>query len=261
MPGMSASDREAVITTAASAGCGRFRNRPGSSTIITTISAAPVTPVSWLRAPARSATAVREALVLTGKPWKKPAATLAAPMPIISWLPCTSWPRALRRRPRRSRSCRPGTPPRCARPPPRAGRGRTSATVGTVSGGKPLRQHADQAHAVLGQVEDGAGRDREQHHDQDGGDLGQPALQDQDRRRCRRARSPPRPGPTSPSAMPLEEAADLGDQAVGVDREPEQLGQLADQDGQGQPVHVADHRRLGQQVGDEAQLRHSRRRS
>ena len=46
---------------------------------------APTTPVSWLLAPDCSATAVREPLVEMAKPWKKPAATLAEPMPIISW--------------------------------------------------------------------------------------------------------------------------------------------------------------------------------
>jgi hypothetical protein len=35
---------------------------------------------------------VREPLVLTGNPWKNPAAMLAAPMPIISRSPLTSWP-------------------------------------------------------------------------------------------------------------------------------------------------------------------------
>jgi hypothetical protein len=54
------------------------------------MSAAPTTPVSCVRAPERSATAVREALVLTGKPWNRPAAMFAAPMPSISWSPWTS---------------------------------------------------------------------------------------------------------------------------------------------------------------------------
>ena len=49
--------------------------------------------VTWDREPACSATAVRDPLVLTGKPWKKPAAMFAAPMPIISWLPRTCSPR------------------------------------------------------------------------------------------------------------------------------------------------------------------------
>jgi len=43
---MSARDSDAVITTAARAGLGRFRNRPGTKTIIRMIRAAPVTPVS-----------------------------------------------------------------------------------------------------------------------------------------------------------------------------------------------------------------------
>jgi len=43
-------------------------------------------------APDCSATAVREPLVLTGKPWKKDTARFAAPIPIISWLPRTSCP-------------------------------------------------------------------------------------------------------------------------------------------------------------------------
>ena len=57
------------------------------------MTAAPTTPVTCERDPACSATAVRDPLVLTGKPWKSPAAMLAAPMPIISWLPRTRSPR------------------------------------------------------------------------------------------------------------------------------------------------------------------------
>ena len=51
-----------------------------------------MTPVNWVFAPDRSATAVREPLVLTGNPWNRPAARFAAPMPIISWLPLISCP-------------------------------------------------------------------------------------------------------------------------------------------------------------------------
>jgi hypothetical protein len=36
-PGMSASESKAVITTAASAGWGRLRNKPGTSTIMTSV--------------------------------------------------------------------------------------------------------------------------------------------------------------------------------------------------------------------------------
>ena len=49
--------------------------------------------MSWLLAPDCSATAVREPLVDTAKPWRNPAAMLAAPRPIISWSGRTSSPR------------------------------------------------------------------------------------------------------------------------------------------------------------------------
>ena len=48
--------------------------------------------MSWVFAPARSATAVRDPLVLTGKPVNSPAAMLAVPIPTISWFARTSWP-------------------------------------------------------------------------------------------------------------------------------------------------------------------------
>ena len=50
---------------------------------------APTRPATWVFAPACSATAVLDPLVLTGNPWNSPAATFAAPIPIISWLPWT----------------------------------------------------------------------------------------------------------------------------------------------------------------------------
>ena len=56
------------------------------------ITAAPTRPVTWLFAPTCSATAVRDPLVLTGKPWNRPAAMFAAPIPIISRLPSISCP-------------------------------------------------------------------------------------------------------------------------------------------------------------------------
>ncbi len=89
---MSAKEIDALITTAASAGCGRFLNRPGRNTIINAISRAPTTPVSCVFAPERSATAVRDPLVLIGKPWNSPAAMFAAPMPVISRSPRISCP-------------------------------------------------------------------------------------------------------------------------------------------------------------------------
>ena len=71
---------------------GRSCSRSGATTSSAPTASAPTTPASWVRAPAASATGVRDALALIGKPWKKPAARLAAPSPTISWLGSTELP-------------------------------------------------------------------------------------------------------------------------------------------------------------------------
>jgi hypothetical protein len=81
------------MTTAASAAWGRSASRPLRKSSSTATIPAPTTPVSWLLAPACSATAVREALVETANPWKSPEVMLAAPMATISWLGSISSPR------------------------------------------------------------------------------------------------------------------------------------------------------------------------
>ena len=134
--GMSARDSDAVITTAARAGWGRFRNRPGTSTIIRMIRAAPMTPVSCVFAPDRSATAVRDPLVLTGNPWNRPAARFAAPMPIIRrcrGLPARCGPRT----PTRWRSCQRERPARCRGPRRTGARDRTGGQTGSSAAGTP----------------------------------------------------------------------------------------------------------------------------
>lgn len=52
---------------AASADWGRFPNRPGAALTIKMTRAAPVTPVSWIFAPDRSVTAVRDPLAELGR--------------------------------------------------------------------------------------------------------------------------------------------------------------------------------------------------
>ena len=253
VPGMSASDSDAVITTAARVGWGRLRSRPGTSSSIRVIAPAPTSPVTWVLAPACSATAVREPLVLTGKSLEEARrAMLAAPIPIISRFPSTSWPvRAANADEVEIVSVSDTTAMPIA--PATSSARSDSATLGNVNGGKPLGQWADQGDAVVGQVEGVGGQDRDDHRHQHGGDLGDQPLEhedqdqaeqtDRERRRHRLA-----------VGQPLDEADRLGDEPVGVDREAEQLGELADQDREGEPVHVADLGRLGQQVGDEAQL-------
>ena len=45
------------------------------------MASAPTTLVSWVRAPAASATGVREPLLLIGKPWKKPGGQIGGTEP------------------------------------------------------------------------------------------------------------------------------------------------------------------------------------
>lgn len=89
---ISASEKAAMTTIAPSTEIGSAESRLGATTSRMRIASAPMRPVTWLRAPALNATAVREPLVLTAKPWKKPASTFAAPMPTISWLPSIGCP-------------------------------------------------------------------------------------------------------------------------------------------------------------------------
>ncbi len=73
--------------------------------------------------------------MLTGKPWKNPAATLAVPMPIISPLPSTSRPpRAANADEVEIVSVRATSEIPSA---PANSRGRSDTGSGRVSGGKP----------------------------------------------------------------------------------------------------------------------------
>ena len=217
------------------------------------MTAAPTTPVTCERDPACSDTAVRDPLVLTGKPWKKPAKMLAAPMPIISWSPRTRSPRRAANDEAvdivsASATTAIATAPEeeLGQVAPRHGRdGQRREALG---------QHADGVDAVVLQVEQ-VDRQRAEHHDdQHGGKLAARAAATAG---CRRSDTTPMTAAVGLIELvrhPREERLGLADQAVGVDREAEQLGQLADDDGQGQAVHVPDLGRLGQQVGDEAEM-------
>ena len=69
--------------------CRQVLEQVGRDSSSAAIASAPTTPVSCVFAPAASATGVRDELLLTGKPWNKPAARLAAPSPTISWFGST----------------------------------------------------------------------------------------------------------------------------------------------------------------------------
>ena len=97
---------------------------------------APTRPVTWVWEPFCAATAVRDPLVLTGNPWKSPAARFAAPTPTISRSPSTSSPlraenaEAVEIVSVNDTSAMPSAPATSSH---RSSRG----TVGTVNGGTP----------------------------------------------------------------------------------------------------------------------------
>ena len=183
VPGTSASDRDAAMTTAASVACGRLRSTPGTSTSMTTIVAAPTTPVTWVLAPACSATAVREPLVLTGKPWKNEAATFAAPIPIISPSPLTSWPvRAANDEEVEMVSVSETSAIPSA---PATSSGRSDSGPGTA-GREALGQRAHERDSVV-RVERGCGRDSGDDGHQHSGNRGAPLLEREDQHQTHQA--------------------------------------------------------------------------
>ena len=178
-------------------------------------------------APFCSATAVRDPLVLTGNPWKKPAAMFAAPTPIISRLPSTSWPGAGgEHRRRRDRVGQRHQRDARARRRPAASRS-SSANGRDRERWETLRHRPHHRHAAVLQVEQAHGRDRraprrrgppereEERAGSPGSGPGSP-------------RRPPGLAPTvSPSATPRTNSAASSIRPVGVDREAEELRQLA----------------------------------
>ena len=123
------------------------------------IAAAPTSPVTWVFAPACSATAVREPLVLTGKPWNSPAAMFAAPMPDHLPAPVDLLRRSGPRTPTRSRSCRRATPARCPSAPANSSGEVRQRDARDRERREPLRQRADERDPVLAEVEHAGGDD------------------------------------------------------------------------------------------------------
>ena len=115
-----------------------------------------------------------------------------------------------------------------------------------------LGEGANQGDPAVGQDEGDSGQDRDDHRHQHGRDLGL-ALERGDDDQAEQADGQRAAATVSPLAS-LGEAGRFRDESVGIDREAEQFWELADEDREGEAVHVADLGRLGQQVGHEAQL-------
>ena len=137
-------------------------------------------------------------------------------------------------------------------PPTRSARSESSR-LGTVSGGNPFGSVPTSFTPWSRELEELRGADREHDRGEDAGDLRQDPLQRRGsrraRRRRRRARRRPscrrRPRRRSPSAPSMKPSAST--------EKPKSFGSWPDEDREREPVHVADHRRLREQVGDEAE--------
>ena len=101
------------------------------------------------------------------------------------------------------------------------------------------------------QIEEYGQGDRHDHRDEDPWHLGRQALEAED---DRQAEEPDAERPWVRLVQVLKEGDELVDEAAGVDLEPEQLRQLADEDHDREPGQVADADGSGQKIGNEPEL-------
>ena len=131
-----------------------------------------------------------------------------------------------------------------------------SGTVGMVNGGNPDGSAPTRATSWSSRLNTATAAIARRTAARTLGKIGPQALEDQDQRQtCHADRE--RSGDCFASLDRLDEGDGFVDQAVGVNGEPEQLGELADEDGEREAVHVPDLGRLREQVSDEAELEHS----
>ena len=116
--------------------------------------------------------------------------------------------------------------------------------------GHPLGRTPTVATPCGGEVEHGRRDGGADHGDQHGRDPSGDARQDEEHDQHGDTGDE---GGGVAAVEPLEEGLELVDEAARVGGEPEELGELADDDGDGQAVEVADADLAGEQVGDEAQ--------
>ena len=111
---------------------------------------------------------------------------------------------------------------------------------------------------MLLQLEEGRHDGRHHDADEDGReDLGEAGEDEEDGQDDKADHECGADGPVQAS----EERLDLGSEALGIGREPEELRQLSDDDHDRQAVHVTDLHLVGKEIGHEPELGHARGRS
>ncbi len=238
------------MTTAARAVCGRSASSPLRKRSRTATSPAPISPVICVFAPDWSATAVREPLTETAKPWKNPAAMFDVPIPTISWSGFTSSPRFAAKLVAVAMVSVSDT---MVMPTAPRTRGPTSdslvhgnAGTGTPWGSEPTvftpwAARSSTAETTVTPTT---------------------ATRTAGTRLVIRGRTSNTARTHSPVisvvrlvwSSPLEEGPHLAGEVVGAGRESEELRELPDDDGDGQTVEVADADLAGEEVGDETEF-------
>ena len=248
---MSASEMAAMMTTAASAVCGRSLSSPGTATSIRATRPAPRSPVTCVLEPACSATAVREPLTEMANPWNNPAADVRS---------AHGDHLAVRRRPRRRagrrswrtwRWCRSARQARCRRRL-RPGSPRSLALVQGKEGvGSPDGSVADRLHALGGEAEGGRDHRGRHHGDEHGRDL----LRDtRAGRGAARACRGPRGASSCSSGRGSRGRRRPCRRSCRRPSKSRTAWGAGRRYRDGQPVHVADLDLFGEQVGDEPEL-------
>ena len=255
---MSTSDRQAVMTMAASTDWGRFVVIPGAKTSRAAVVSAPTTPASWVFAPACSATGVRDALALIEKPWKRPAPAFATPSASSSWFWST-------RSPARAASVLESTlvsaidTTAIASPPAAIAARSSSETAGTPNVGRPCGNGP-----TTGTPADAASPRNPTSAVPPTAAISTPGIAGSQRRHTAMIANAPRPtasaaGTVSPSATPTRKSRPMATTPSPSTENPNNFGQLADEDGQGDAVEVPDPDRLREQVREETEAKHAER--
>ena len=221
----SISPMAAAMTTAASAVEGKCFSSSGAKVSNRATATAPTTPVSWVLAPAASATGVRELLLLIGKPWNRPAVEVghAQPDHFLIGIDVVAGAHAVgprqhagvgeryqRHRAAAQHDCRD-----VRSVDPGNGEARQSLGQGAENGNAGFGRQIERAH-------DDGGRD---HRDQHAGDALAAEEKNDDQRR--RADGKGRPVGLARRHR-LADFPQAAQRPIGIDREAQQLRELAD---------------------------------
>ena len=244
-----------AITTAANAAAGKCRSRFGAASSRSATASAPTTPVSCVRAPAASATGVRDELLLIGKSLKETRGEIGGPEPdhLLIGIDARAHAGGV------GAGEDAGVGERYQGDGAAADQNRDDVGVADPRDSErrePLWQGTQHRYICARcQVQHTGDHGRTDHGNQDAGHaLAVLEQQDHRQRACPdRKRRPVR----SSVQDHLGDGPQISQRPIALDREAEKFGQLADQHRQRDSVHVAIADRLGKKLRHETQPRYA----